>query len=144
MKEAWDAQTIINHRDALASDILKSHGIESWPREVPASEQIRTATGYRTYSVWSMPAGTVDEARHAGRLLEVLRVVRGFLYSSGTVNDAVILGIRLGIAAQQAGLADEIPMAKRQVKLADDDHASEAAQKAPTLPSISAIEAKRI
>ena len=134
MKEAWDTQTIIDRLDALASGILKSHGIESFPREVPGSEQIRTATGYRTYPVWSMRAGTAEEARYAGRLLEALRVVRGFLYSSGSVNDAVILGMRLGIAAEQAGLADEIPMAKRLVKLADDDHASEAIQKATICP----------
>jgi hypothetical protein len=32
----------------------------------------------------------------------------------------VILGVRLGIAAEQAGLADRIPLAKRRVRVTPD------------------------
>jgi hypothetical protein len=80
-----------------------------------------------------MPEGTSEEAQSAGRLLEVLRLVRGFLYSSGSLNDAVILGMRLGIVAEQAGLADLVPLAKRRVKLtpAGGGRANEAIQEAP-------------
>jgi len=135
LEHAWDARWIIDLLDEEANEILGSHGIDGWPRLVPVPEHIQAATGYPTFPVWSMPEGTSDKAQHAGRLLEMIRVVRGFLYSSGSVNDAVVLGIRLGIAAEQAGLADLIPLAKRSVKLTPEGcgRHNEAIQESKTL-----------
>jgi hypothetical protein len=117
LADAWDARTILDRLDEAANAILKSHGFDSWPILVPAPEQIQLAMGYPNLPVWSMPEGTPAEALYAARLLEVVRQVRGFLYGSGSPNDAVILGVRLGIAAEQAGLADLVPLGKRAVRV---------------------------
>src|SRR5262245_36907272 len=86
---AWDAPALIDLLDDAARELLKAHGFDSWPRLVAAPEQIQAATGYPCFPVYSMPEGTPERPQHAGRLLEVLRVVRAFLYSSGSLNDAV-------------------------------------------------------
>jgi hypothetical protein len=117
LAEAWDAHTVIDRLDDVANQILKAHGFDSWPCLVPAPEHIQAATGYPTLPVWSMPEGTPEKAQHAARLLEALRLVRSLLYSDSKLNDAVVLGMRLGIAVEQAGLADLVPLAKRQVRL---------------------------
>jgi hypothetical protein len=114
---AWNAQALIDLLDDAASELLRAHGFESWPRLVAAPEQVQAATGYPAFPVFSMPERTPEQAQHAGRLLEVLRLVRAFLSGSGSLNDAVILGMRLGIAIEQAGLADLVPLAKRPVRL---------------------------
>jgi hypothetical protein len=128
---AWDAQSIIDLLDDAACRLLKAHGFDSWPRLVAVSEQVQAATGYPALPVYSMPERTPERAQKAARLLEVLRPVRAFLYGSGSLNDAVILGMRLGIAVEQAGLADLVPLAKRQVRITQQ--ASEHFQKAPLL-----------
>jgi hypothetical protein len=117
LTDAWDARKILDLLDEAANAVLRSHGFDSWPILVPAPEQIQQATGHPNLPVWSMPEGTPAEAQFAARLLEVVRQVRGFLYGTGTPNDAVILGVRLGIAAEQAGLADLIPLGKRSVRV---------------------------
>jgi hypothetical protein len=127
---AWDAQGIIDLVDAAATELLRAHGFDSWPRFVAAPEHVQAATGYPGFPVYTMPAGTPEQAQHAGRVLEVLRVVRSFLYGSGSLNDAVILGMRLGIAIEQAGLAELVPLAKRSIKLTADtsEHVSAVAR----------------
>jgi hypothetical protein len=120
LSDAWDAQKLLDRLDDVANQLLKEHGFDSWPRLVPVAEHIQEATGYPTFPIWSMPLATPEEARHAARLLEVLRQVRAFLYSSGSLNDAVILGTRLGVAIEQAGLADLVPLAKRAVRLSPE------------------------
>ncbi|MCI0641213.1 MAG: hypothetical protein L0Y72_09215 [Gemmataceae bacterium] len=117
LEQAWDAQTIIDLVDNAASVLLKAHGFDSWPRLVDVSREVQAATGYPQLPVYSMPESTPATAQHAARLLEVLRQVRAFLYSNGSLNDGVILGMRFGIAVEQAGLADLIPLAKRPVRL---------------------------
>jgi hypothetical protein len=114
---AWDAQAVIDLLDTAATETLRAHNFDSWPRMVAAPEHIQAATGRSAFPVYAMPAQTPERAQHAARVLEVLRVVRGFLYSSGSLNDAVILGMRLGVAVEQAGLADLVPLAKRPVRL---------------------------
>jgi hypothetical protein len=114
---AWDARTIIDVLDDAATDVLRTHGFESWPRLQPAPEHIQAVTGNPAFPVYSMPAGTAEQAQRAARLIEVLRTVRAFLYGDGSLNDAVILGMRLGVAMEQAGLADLIPLAKRAIRL---------------------------
>jgi hypothetical protein len=120
LSDAWDAQKLLDRLDDVANQLLKAHGFDSWPRLVPVAEHIQAATGYPTFPVWCMPEATPEEAQHAARLLEVLRQVRAFLYSSGSLNDAVILGMRLGIAIEQAGLAERVPLAKRAVRLSPE------------------------
>jgi hypothetical protein len=120
LSDAWDAQKLLDRLDDVANRLLKAHGFDSWPRLVPVAEHIQAVTGYPTFPVWSMPEATPEEAQHAARLLEVLRQVRAFLYSSGSLNDAVILGMRLGIAIEQAGLAEMVPLAKRAVRLSPE------------------------
>ena len=133
LSDAWDARKVLDALDDAACEILRRHHIDSWPRMMPVPEHIQAVTGYPTYPVWSMPAGTPEQAQGAGRLLEAVRIVRGFLHSNGTLNDAIILGIRLGIAAEQAGLADLIPLAKKPVKLEQrpSDRPSESIQELP-------------
>ena len=132
LSDAWDARKLIDCLDDAACQILDRHGIDSWPRLMPVPEHIQAVTGYPTYPVWSMPAGTPEQAQGAGRLLEAVRIVRGFLYSQGTLNDAIILGIRLGIAVEQAGLAELVPLAKKPVKLdRQQDRPSENIQELP-------------
>jgi hypothetical protein len=120
LSDAWDAQKLLDRLDDVANQVLKAHGFDSWPRLVPVAEHIQAATGYPTFPVWSMPEATPEEAQHAARLLEVLRQVRAFLYSNSSLNDAVILGMRLGIAIEQAGLAELVPLAKRAVRLSSE------------------------
>lgn len=114
---AWDARTIIDLLDDAATEVLRAHGFDSWPRLQPAPEHIQAVTGNPTFPVYSMPAGTAERAQHTARLIEVLRTLRAFLYGNGSVNDAVILGMRLGVAMEQAGLADAIPLVKRAIRL---------------------------
>ena|SRR6516225_296921 len=117
LAQAWDAQGIIDLLDDAATELLRVHGFDSWPRLVPAPEHIQAATGYPLFPVYSLPERAAEEAQRAARLLEVLRLVRAFLYSSGSLNDAVILGVRLGVAVEEAGLADLVPLGKRAVRL---------------------------
>jgi hypothetical protein len=117
---AWDAQALLDLLDGAATEILQAHGFESWPRLIAASEQVQAATGYPACPVYSMPERTPERAQHAARMLDVLRVVRALLYSSGSLNDAVILGMRLGIAIEQAQLADLVPLARKPIRLTSD------------------------
>ena len=114
---AWDARRIVDLLDDAASGVLKAHGFDSWPRLEEAPEHIQKATGNPLIPIYAMPEGTPPSGQHAARLMEVLRMVRAFLQSQGTLNDAVIFGMRMGIAMEQAGLADLVPLAKRPIKL---------------------------
>jgi hypothetical protein len=114
---AWDARRLVDLLDDAADNMLKSHGIHSWPRLVEASKAIQQATGRTHLPVYDLPDQTPEQAQAAAQLLEVVRQICSILHGNCSINDAIILGLRLGIAAEGAGLSDLVPLAKRPIRL---------------------------